>query len=102
MNTPWLKTTIFWTIVIGAVFIVFQCTQKSESNKAAPTLMYERLYHCTIELDKQKNQALIQKIQSTVQHDLKQQELMQLLNECRKANPLKSNESYVSAIKNWK
>ncbi|CAB1214658.1 hypothetical protein [Acinetobacter bouvetii] len=93
---------IFWAILIIVVFLIFQCTQKSEANKTAPTLMYERLYQCTRELDVKQHQALIQKIQSTIQDDMKQVDLVQLINQCRNANPVKSKQDYVNAIKNLK
>ncbi len=35
MQAPWLKSLIFWTILIVVIFAIFQCTQKSESNKTA-------------------------------------------------------------------
>ncbi|NHB57919.1 hypothetical protein [Acinetobacter shaoyimingii] len=100
MNTPWLKSLIFWSVVIAIVYVVFQCTQRTESSRAAPTLMYERLYYCAKELNTQQHQALIHKIKSHVQPNIKQNELMQLLNECRQANPMKSTESYMQLIKN--
>ena len=99
MNMPWLKSMIFWIILILIILFIFKCSQTSEANKVAPTLMYERLYQCTQQLPIQSQQALIQHIQNTVHPEMSQSELMQLVNDCRKANPLKSKQDYVNAIK---
>ena len=99
MNMPWLKSMIFWIVLILIILFIFKCSQQSEANKAAPTLMYERLYQCTQQPPIQSQQALIQQIQNSVTTEMPQSELMQLLNACRKANPLKSKQDYVNAIK---
>ena len=99
MNMPWLKSMIFWIVLILIILFIFKCSQTSEANKVAPTLMYERLYQCTQQLSHSSHPALIQQIQSTVHPEMSQSELMKLINECRKANPLKSKQDYVNAIK---
>ncbi|MEZ7922112.1 MAG: hypothetical protein QMB80_01865 [Acinetobacter towneri] len=96
MQAPWLKSLIFWTILIVVIFAIFQCTQKSESNKTAATLMYERLYQCSRDLNAQ--QATLKQIQSQVKTEMTQQEMLQLINLCRKTNPPQTREDYIKAI----
>ncbi|WP_179998494.1 hypothetical protein [Acinetobacter sp. YH12239] len=98
MNTPWLKSLIFWSLLVGSLIFIFQCTQKSEHNKVAPALMYERLYHCTSELSSE-HALLIKKIQNEVHVESSQQTMMELMSLCRKANPLKSKAEYVHLLK---
>ena len=98
MDTPWLKSLIFWAIVITVIFAVFQCSQKSENNKQASALMYERLYQCTRDL-KAEHKPLLNSIQQNLNANLTQQEMVKLINECRKANPSKPREYYIQAIK---
>lgn len=98
MDTPWLKSLIFWAIVITVIFAVFQCSQKSENNKQASALMYERLYQCTRDL-KAEHKPLLNSIQQNLNANLTQQEMVKLINECRTANPTKPLEYYIQAIK---
>ncbi len=79
------------------IFAIFQCTQKSESNKTAATLMYERLYQCSRDLNAQQ-QATLKQIQSQVKTEMTQQEMLQLINLCRKTNPPQTREDYIKAI----
>ena len=97
MQAPWLKSLIFWAILIVVIFAIFQCTQKSESNKTAAALMYERLYQCSRDLPAHK-QAALKQIQSQVKTEMTQQEMLQLINLCRKTNPLQTREDYIKAI----
>ena len=97
MQAPWLKSLIFWTILIMVIFAILQCTQKSESNKTAATLMYERLYQCSRDLNVQQK-ATLKQIQSQVKSDLTQQEILRLINLCRKTNPQPTREDYIKAI----
>ena len=90
---------IFWILLIIVIIAIFQCTQNSEANKSAPTLMYERLYQCSAELDSMTDSSLIQHIQNTVALDMTQSELMGLIAECKKANPMKTKQDYINAIK---
>ena len=83
MQAPWLKSLIFWTILIVVIFAIFQCTQKSESNKTAATLMYERLYQCSRDLNAQQ-QATLKQIQSQVKTEMTQQEMLQLITRYRR------------------
>ncbi|TCB68844.1 hypothetical protein [Acinetobacter sp. ANC 4178] len=101
MNLPWLKSLIFWIIVIVVIFAAFQCTQKSENNKSASALMYERLYQCSRDLSG-KNALVLKSIQKQIRADMKQQELMQLITTCRQANPLKTQVAYTEAIQRIK
>ncbi|MHA3890790.1 hypothetical protein [Acinetobacter sp. GXMZU3951] len=101
MNTPWLKSLIFWVIVVVVIFAVFQCTQKSENNKSASTLMYERLYQCSRDLSG-KNPEVLKSIQTQLHANMTQQQLMQLINQCRQANPLASQARYIEAIQSIK
>ncbi|UIP24449.1 hypothetical protein [Acinetobacter towneri] len=98
MQAPWLKSLIFWTILIVVIFAIFQCTQKSESNKTAAALMYERLYQCSRDLPTHK-QATLKQIQSQVKTEMTQQEMLQLINLCRKTNPPQTREDYIKAIR---
>ena len=98
MDTPWLKSLIFWAIVITVIFAVFQCSQKTENNKQASALMYERLYQCTRDL-KTEHKALLTSIQQRLTENLNQQDMVKLINECRKVNPSKPREYYIQAIK---
>ena len=98
MNTPWLKSLIFWVVMIAIIFAIFQCTQKTENNKIASTLMYERLYQCTRDLTKQ-NQPTLNQIQKNMRNELTQKEIMKLINLCRKTNPTLSKENYIQRIK---
>ena len=102
MNLPWLKSLLFWIILIIVIVLIFQCSQKSEANKTASTLMYEKLSQCTGELKNSQHATLIQHIQNSVQAQMKQADLMQLLTQCRKANPVKSKLDYINAIKSLK
>ena len=97
MQAPWLKSLIFWTILIVVIFSIFQCTQKSESNKTAAALMYERLYQCSRDL-KVQQQATLRQIQNQVKADLTQEEMLKLINLCRKTNPLQTRDDYIKAI----
>ena len=99
MELPWLKSMIFWTILIIAVLGIFQCTQRSENNRQASNQMYERLYQCTKELPITQKTTL-RTIQSQIHPQMKQQELMTLIASCRKATPSQSADAYVNAIKN--
>ena len=101
MNLPWLKSLIFWIIVIVVIFAIFQCTQKSEDNKSASTLMYERLYQCSRDLST-KNPAVLKSIQAQIRPDMKQKELMQLINQCLQVNPLETQTTYIKAIQSVK
>ena len=98
MQAPWLKSLIFWTILIVVIFSIFQCTQKSESNKTAAALMYERLYQCSKDLPTHK-QATLKQIQSQIKTNMTQQEMLKLIQACRQANPLQSREDYIKAIR---
>ena len=98
MQAPWLKSLIFWTILIVVIFSIFQCTQKSESNKTAAALMYERLYQCSRDL-KVQQQSTLRQIQNQVKADLTQQEMLELINLCRKTSPLQTREDYIKAIR---
>ena len=97
MDTPWLKSLIFWAIVITVIFAVFQCSQKSENNKQASALMYERLYQCTRDL-KVEHKPLLNTIQQNLNANLPQQEMVKLINDCRKVNPLKDKLQYIKLI----
>ncbi|UIZ58416.1 hypothetical protein LZP46_04755 [Acinetobacter sp. SCLZS86] len=97
MQAPWLKSLIFWTILIVVIFSIFQCTQKSESNKTAATLMYERLYQCSRDLNAQQ-QATLKQIQNQVKAEMTQQEMLELINLCRKTSPPQTREDYIKAI----
>ena len=101
MNLPWLKSLIFWIIIIVVIFAAFQCTQKSENNKSASALMYERLYQCSRDLAG-KNSTVLTAIQKQIHTNMTQQELMQLINSCRQANPLKTQATYIEAIQHIK
>ena len=98
MNLPWLKTAIFWSIVIGIIFAVFQYTQKSENKQPASMLMHERLYQCARDLPASQK-ALLRRIQQQAHAQLTQQEIMQLLGECRKVNPAQSKAFYLKRLK---
>ena len=98
MNLPWLKTAIFWSIVIGIIFAVFQYTQKSENKQPASALMHERLYQCARDLPASQK-ALLRRIQQQAHAQLTQQEIMQLLGECRKVNPAQSKAFYLKRLK---
>ena len=98
MQAPWLKSLIFWTILIVVIISIFQCTQKSESNKTAAVLMYERLYQCSRDL-KVQQQATLKQIQSQIKTNMTQQEMLNLIQACRQANPLQSREDYIKAIR---
>ncbi|NCI78692.1 hypothetical protein [Acinetobacter kanungonis] len=101
MNMPWLKSLIFWIIVIVVIFAVFQCSQKSENNTSASALMYERLYQCSRDLSG-KHPTILASIQKQIHTDMNQKELMQLINYCRQANPLKTQATYIEAIQDIK
>jgi len=75
MDLSWMKSLIFWIILILMLLIAFQCTQKSESNKQASTLMYERLYQCAKDIPRHQ-QIQLQQLQSKVHSNLSQQEIM--------------------------
>ncbi|AMW79402.1 hypothetical protein AMD27_11210 [Acinetobacter sp. TGL-Y2] len=64
--------------------------------------MFERLYQCTQALSQHsdQHQKLIQYIQANIHADLDQRTLMKLMNDCRQASPLKTQENDVDAIKN--
>ena len=101
MNATWLKSLIFWIILIVVMFAVFQCSQNSENKKQASALMYERLFDCTRNLTK-KNPEVLKHIQQQLKPELTQAELMKLMKECRKAQPLESKENYIKLIKSLK
>ena len=101
MNLPWLKSLIFWIIVVVVIFAIFQCTQKSEQNKSASALMYERLYQCSRDLS-EKNPTALKSIQTQIRAEMKQKELMQLINQCRQANPLDTQAAYIEKIQSIK
>ncbi|QQN40360.1 hypothetical protein [Acinetobacter sp. CS-2] len=101
MNATWLKSLIFWIILIVVMFAVFQCSQNSENKKQASALMYERLFHCTRNLV-QKNPEVLKHIQQQLKPELTQAEVMKLLDECRQAHPLQSKENYIDLIKSLK
>ena len=101
MNATWLKSLIFWIILIVVMFAVFQCSQNSENKKQASALMYERLFHCTRNLTT-RNQDVLKHIQQQLKPELTQAELMKLINECRQAQPLQSQENYINLIKSLK
>ncbi len=63
--------------------------------------MYERLFDCTRNLT-QKNPTVLKHIQQQLKPELPQAGLMKLINECRKAQPLKSKENYINLIKSLK
>lgn len=98
MDTPWLKSLILWSIVITVIFAIFQCSQKTENNKQASDLMYERLYQCTRDL-KTEHKVLLTSIQQKLTSNLNQQDMVKLINECRTVNPTKPREYYIQAIK---
>lgn len=98
MDTPWLKSLILWSIVITVIFAIFQCSQKTENNKQASALMYERLYQCTRDL-KTEHKTLLTSIQQKLTSNLNQQDMVKLINECRTVNPTKPREYYIQAIK---
>ena len=98
MNLPWLKTAIFWTIVLGIIFAVFQYTQKSENKQPAAALMHERLYQCARDLPPSQK-ALLRSIQQRAHAQLTQAEIMQLLKECENASPAQSKEFYLKRLK---
>ena len=101
MNATWLKSLIFWIILLIVMFAVFQCSQNSENKKQASTLMYERLFDCTRTLT-EKNPEVLKHIQQQLKPELTQAELMKLMKECRKAQPLDSKENYIKLIKSLK
>ena len=101
MNTTWMKSLVFWIILLIVMFAVFQCSQNSENKKQASALMYERLFHCTRNLT-QKNSDVLKHIQQQLKPELTQTELMELIKECRKAQPLQSKENYINLIKSLK
>ncbi|WP_425917741.1 hypothetical protein [Acinetobacter sp. TSRC1-2] len=96
-----MKSLIFWIILLIVMFAVFQCSQNSENKKQASALMYERLFHCTRNLP-QKNPDVLKHIQQQLKPELTQAELMELIKECRKAQPLQSKENYINLIKSIK
>ena len=98
MELPWLKSMIFWSILIIALLGIFQCTQRTENKKQASTSMYERLYQCAKELPTTQ-QGTLQNIQKQIQPNMTQQELMLLIASCRKAVPSQSTERYINAIR---
>ena len=97
MNTPWLKSLVFWCIVIGVIFIGFQCSKKSDDNKQSSAIMYERLYQCTRDL-KPSHTVLLKHIQKEVHAEMSQQDVMMLINKCRQVNPLKHKIQYIKLI----
>jgi len=101
MNTTWMKSLVFWIILLIVMFAVFQYSQNSENKKQASALMYERLFHCTRNLP-QKNLDVLKHIQQQLKPELTQAELMELIKECRKAHPLQSKENYINLIKSLK
>ena len=101
MNATWLKSLIFWIILIIVMFAVFQCSQNSENEKQASALMYERLFHCTRNLP-QNNPEVLKRIQQQLKPELTQAELMKLIKQCRQAHPLQSKETYINLIKSLK
>ena len=101
MNATWLKSLIFWIILLIVMFAVFQCSQNSENKKHASALMYELLFDCTRNLTK-KNPQVLKHIQQQLKPELTQAELMKLMKECRKAQPLESKENYIKLIKSLK
>ncbi|WP_235943604.1 hypothetical protein [Acinetobacter terrestris] len=63
--------------------------------------MYERLFDCTRNLT-EKNPEVLKHIQQQLKPELNQAELMKLMKECRKAQPLESKENYIKLIKSLK
>ncbi len=59
--------------------------------------MYERLYQCSRDLNAQQ-QATLKQIQSQVKTEMTQQEMLKLINLCRKTNPPQTREDYIKAI----
>ena len=102
MKLPWLKSLLFWAILIVCLIFIFQCTQNSENEKLASESMFERLYQCTKELNPKSHQSLIVHIKSTINLNSNQKELMQLIHQCRQARPLKQKNEYINLIQNLK
>ena len=97
MFTPWLKSLVFWRIVIGVIFIGFQCSKKSDNSKQSSKIMYERLYQCTRDL-KPNHASLLKHIQKEVHAEMSQQDIIMLIHQCRQVNPLKNKILYIKLI----
>ena len=83
--------------MVGIIFIVLQCSKKSEDQKQSSAIMYERLYQCVRDLEP-NNTSLLKHIQKEVHSEMTQQDLMILINQCRQKNPLKNKSQYIKLI----
>ena len=96
-HQPWLKSMIFWIILVVVLVLVFQCSTREQKNKAASNQNFERLYHCVRDLDLTKHPELSAQLQH-LDLTTNQQDIMQLIQQCRQLKPIADKASYLTLI----
>ncbi len=98
-NTPWLKSMLFWIVLVSIIFLIFRCSTRQEQEKIASSNSYERLYDCMSKIPSQQQGAWFQHIQQRLSTQLNQKQMIELIRQCQSHKVGQNEQQWIEKIK---